>query len=147
MNLSANASHSNYTPEILFCGGSTINDKLKPIHMSSQTPASKQCSRMKLDAAGIAGGWKVEKMPGPRLMIDAILKPDGNVLLINGAATGVSTFSTFNIRYSSHHAVVYQLAAFNAVPDMVGSSNADHPGKTTCSHLHQHALNSWFCFN
>jgi len=75
--------------------------------MSSQTPASDQCSRMKLDAAGIAGGWKVEKMPGPRLMIDALLMPDGNVLLINGAATG--------------------LAAFNAVPDMVGSSNADHP--------------------
>jgi hypothetical protein len=39
-------------------------------------------------------------MPGPRLMIDSILTPDGNVLLINGAATGVSTLLTFRIRYS-----------------------------------------------
>jgi hypothetical protein len=107
MNLSANASHSNYTPEILFCGGSTIDDTLDPSEMSSQTPASDQCSRMKLDAAGIAGGWKVEKMPGPRLMIDALLMPDGNVLFVNGAATGVSTFSTFNIRYSPLITLLY----------------------------------------
>ena len=39
-------------------------------------------------------------MPGPRLMIDSILMPDGNVLLINGAATGVSTLSTFSIHHS-----------------------------------------------
>jgi len=59
---------------------------------------------MKINAAGIAGGWKVEKMPGPRLMIDALLMPDGNVLLINGAATGVSTF---NIRYSPLITLLY----------------------------------------
>jgi hypothetical protein len=100
MNLLANASHSNYTPEILFCGGSTIDDTLTPDQMSSQTPASDQCSRLKLTTAGIAAGWRTDTMPGPRLMIDSILTPDGNVLLINGAATGVSTLSTFRIRYS-----------------------------------------------
>ena len=46
---------------------------------------------MVLNAAGIAAGWQVEPMPGNRLMNDAILMPDGNVLFINGAATGVST--------------------------------------------------------
>jgi len=50
---------------------------------------------MKLTPAGIAAGWEVETMPGNRLMIDAIVMPDGNILLINGAATGVSAFSIF----------------------------------------------------
>jgi hypothetical protein len=52
---------------------------------------------MVLNDAGIAAGWQVETMPGNRLMIDAIVMPDGNVLLINGAATGVSEFSRFDI--------------------------------------------------
>ena len=91
--------HSNYTPEILFCGGSTIDDTLPSDQMSSQTPASNQCSRMKLTADGIAAGWQVEEMPGGRLMIDILLMPDGNVLLINGAATGVSAFSIFDMRH------------------------------------------------
>ena len=53
---------------------------------------------MVLTPAGIAAGWKVENMPGNRLMVDAIVMPDGNVLLINGAATGVSLFSIFEVR-------------------------------------------------
>ena len=70
-------------------------------------------------------------MPGPRLLIDSILMPDGNVLLINGAATGVSAFSSLIIHYAPLIAfVAYQLGAFHNVPDAVGSSNADHPGNT-----------------
>jgi hypothetical protein len=91
-------SHSDYTPEVLFCGGSTIDDSLPPESLSSQTPASDQCARMVLTDEGIAAGWQVESMPGNRLMIDAIVMPDGNVLLINGAATGVSAFPTFHFR-------------------------------------------------
>jgi len=45
---------------------------------------------MVLNTAGIAAGWQVETMPGTRLMTDAIVMPDGNILFINGAATGVS---------------------------------------------------------
>ena len=90
----ANTSHSNYTPEVLFCGGSTIDDSLPPEDLSSQTPASNQCARMVLNADGISAGWQVETMPGNRLMTDAIIMPDGNVLFINGVATGVSAFST-----------------------------------------------------
>jgi hypothetical protein len=50
---------------------------------------------MKLTAEGIAAGWEVESMPGNRLMIDAIVMPDGNILLINGASTGVRALPTF----------------------------------------------------
>ena len=93
---SVNASHSHYAPGVLLCGGYTINGTLPPSELSSQTPASNQCARMKLTPEGIAAGWEVESMPGNRLMIDAIVMPDGNVLLINGAATGVSAFSIFD---------------------------------------------------
>ena len=51
---------------------------------------------MVLDDAGIAAGWEVETMPGNRLMTDGIVMPDGNVLFINGASTGVSIFSSFS---------------------------------------------------
>jgi hypothetical protein len=47
---------------------------------------------MVLTTAGIGAGWQVETMPGNRLMNDAIIMPDGNILFINGAATGVSVF-------------------------------------------------------
>lgn len=50
---------------------------------------------MVLDTAGIAAGWQVESMPGNRLMNDAIVMPDGNVLFINGVSTGVSRILTF----------------------------------------------------
>ena len=53
---------------------------------------------MVLNTAGIAAGWQTETMPGNRLMSDAILMPDGNVLFINGASTGVSIFSPYNLR-------------------------------------------------
>lgn len=46
-------------------------------------------------------------MPGNRLMADGILMPDGNVLFVNGASTG--------------------LAGYGNVPNQIGQSNADHP--------------------
>lgn len=47
---------------------------------------------MVLNAAGIAAGWQVETMPQPRIMVDAILLPDGRVFLVNGAQTGVAGY-------------------------------------------------------
>lgn len=118
---------NNYTPEVLFCGGSTIDDKLPSNRMSSQTPASKQCARMVLTKDGIAKGWQTENMPGGRLMIDAVLMPDGNVLLINGAKTGVSTLITplSRLIFPPH-----QLSGYGNVKDQVGQSNADNPYNT-----------------
>ncbi|GAA99111.1 hypothetical protein E5Q_05800 [Mixia osmundae IAM 14324] len=98
---------NNYTPEILFCGGSNINDRIAATKMSSQTPAANICARMVLNKAGIAKGWQTETMPGHRTMGDAILTPDGSVLFINGAQTG--------------------LAGYGNVANQVGHSNADHP--------------------
>ncbi|KAJ7125749.1 glyoxal oxidase N-terminus-domain-containing protein [Mycena crocata] len=101
---------NNYTPEIMICGGSTVSDKVSANSISSQTPASAQCIRMVLNAAGIAAGWKVETMPQARIMVDMILLPDGRVMLVNGARTGV--------------------AGYGNVGNQVGQSNADNPAFT-----------------
>lgn len=65
---------------------------------------------MVLNATGIAAGWKVESMPQPRIMGDLILLPDGRVLVVNGAQTGV--------------------AGYGNVGNQIGQSNADNPAFT-----------------
>ncbi|KAJ6463832.1 copper radical oxidase [Mycena vitilis] len=98
---------NNYQPEILICGGSNINDTKPGYEISSQDPASAQCSRMVLTDEGIAAGWEVETMPEARLMPDAVLLPTGEVVLVNGAGSGISGYG--NVR------------------DQVGASNAANP--------------------
>lgn len=66
-----------YTPEILICGGSTVDDTMPSTEISSQAPASDQCIRMILNEQGIAAGWQIEKMPQARLMPDLVLLPNG----------------------------------------------------------------------
>ncbi|KAG8776107.1 hypothetical protein FRC12_001099, partial [Ceratobasidium sp. 428] len=99
-----------YTPEVLLCGGSQVSDTLRGDQLSSQTPASSQCSRMKLTPAGIAAGWATESMPQARVMPDATLLPDGTVLIVNGALTGT--------------------AGYGNVQNQIGQSNADNPAFT-----------------
>jgi hypothetical protein len=65
---------------------------------------------MPLTPAGIARGWQVERMPHPRTMLDAVLLPTGAVVLVNGAASGISGYR--NVR------------------GQVGVSNADNPVRT-----------------
>ncbi|GAA6047733.1 hypothetical protein JCM3770_001750 [Rhodotorula araucariae] len=98
-----------YQPEVLFCGGTTANLDINPAQLSALTPASKQCSRMVLNAAGLVKGWQTENMPSARVMGDAVLMLDGTVLIVNGAATGV--------------------AGYGNVKDEVGASNARSPAK------------------
>ncbi|KAF9488833.1 copper radical oxidase [Pleurotus eryngii] len=87
---------NNFTPEIMICGGSVVDDTLENQY-SSQTPASAQCARLVLTPAGIATGWKVESMPQPRPMVGLILLPDGRVLAVNEAQTDVAGYdSTFD---------------------------------------------------
>lgn len=83
---------NNYTPEVLICGGSTVSDTASPSTYSSQTPASAQCSRIVLTAAGIAAGWSVETMPMARVMGELVQLPDGRILIVNGAQTGVAGY-------------------------------------------------------
>ncbi|KAF5351167.1 hypothetical protein D9756_008348 [Leucocoprinus leucothites] len=99
-----------YVPEILVCGGSNASDTIPPAQLSSQHPASDQCSRMTVTPEGIKRGWKIERMLEGRTMNEMILMPNGKVLIINGAQTGY--------------------AAFNAVQDLIGSADADHPALT-----------------
>ncbi|KAJ6502259.1 copper radical oxidase [Mycena sanguinolenta] len=98
---------NNYQPEILICGGSTVDDTTPSYKISSQAPASAQCSRMVLTQDGIQEGWKTEQMPEARLMPDAVILPTGQVLIVNGAGTGISGYGN----------VLHQ----------VGASNADNP--------------------
>ncbi|KAK7451030.1 hypothetical protein VKT23_012705 [Stygiomarasmius scandens] len=99
-----------FIPEVLVCGGTNATDQIDPLELSTQDPASDQCSRITLTKEGIAKGWEVETMPEGRMMPEMIMIPNGQVLIINGAGTGY--------------------AAVNSVGDPVGSSNADHAVKT-----------------
>ncbi|KAH0830643.1 copper radical oxidase [Lanmaoa asiatica] len=103
-------SPGDYTPEILVCGGSAIDDTTPGYEISSQDPASNQCSRIALTETGIAAGWEVEWLPEPRHMPDAVLLPTGQVFIVNGAKSGISGYGN--------------------VKGQVGESNADNPNLT-----------------
>ncbi|KAF8844877.1 putative copper radical oxidase [Paxillus ammoniavirescens] len=103
-------SPDSYTPEVLICGGSIIDDTKPAYEISSQDPASSQCSRIALTEAGIAAGWQVEQLPEPRHMPDAVLLPTGQVFIVNGAKSGISGYGN--------------------VKSQVGESNADNPALT-----------------
>ncbi|KAJ7927584.1 glyoxal oxidase N-terminus-domain-containing protein [Mycena leptocephala] len=96
-----------YIPEILACGGSQVSDTTPVENLSSQDPASSQCSRLTLTPAGIAKGWTVEHMPQGRMMPEMILLPNGQVLITNGALTGYAAVASIGVT--------------------TGNSNADHP--------------------
>ena len=98
---------NSYKPEVLICGGSTVDDTKAGYQISSQDAASAQCSRLVLTEDGIKAGWKVETMPQARIMPDAVLLPTGKVLIVNGGGSGISGYG--NVR------------------NQVGASNADHP--------------------
>lgn len=98
----------NFIPEVLVCGGSNSSDITPAAQLTSQDPASNQCSRLTVTPEGIKKGWQVEHMLEGRTMPELILLPNGQVLIINGGQTGY--------------------AAIASVGDPVGnSSNADHP--------------------
>ncbi|KAI0650925.1 glyoxal oxidase N-terminus-domain-containing protein [Trametes meyenii] len=95
-----------FIPEVLVCGG-TQTDIFDPAQLSSQTPATSQCSRIRLDEEGITRGWEVEHMLEGRTMPELVHLPNGQVLIANGGRTG--------------------FAAIRHVQDPIGNSNADHP--------------------
>ncbi|KAF5372599.1 hypothetical protein D9758_005226 [Tetrapyrgos nigripes] len=109
---------NNYTPEVLICGGSTLDDSTALFtagRLSSQSPASDQCIRMVLNDEGIAAGWQVEHMPEPRIMPELILLPDGRVTIVNGAQTGIAAYG-FCIHIQTK--------------DQIGECDSDHPALT-----------------
>ena len=115
----------NYIPEVLVCGGSNSIDQIPSSQLSSQDPASDQCSRLMLTPEGIKKGWEVEHLLESRMMPEMILMPNGQVLITNGAQTGY--------------------VARNSVRDPVGNqSNADHPAYVYGLLLHfQRIITLW----
>ncbi|RPD67521.1 glyoxal oxidase precursor [Lentinus tigrinus ALCF2SS1-7] len=77
-----------YTPEVLVCGGSQIDDRTQPANFTFQHPTSSQCSRITLTPEGIAKGWEVEHMIEGRIMLELVHIPNGQILISNGAQTG-----------------------------------------------------------
>ncbi|KAJ6451698.1 glyoxal oxidase N-terminus-domain-containing protein [Mycena vitilis] len=81
-----------YEPTVLVCGGSAADDARPATNLTTEDPASKQCSRITLTLAGVAKGWEVEQMPETRIMVESVMLPTGDVLLINGAHTGYAAY-------------------------------------------------------
>ena len=101
------SAENGYTAEVMLCGGSSIDDSRAGYEISSDEVASSQCSRITLSAEGIKRGWSVEFMPEARVMLDAVMLPDGKIVIINGAGSGI--------------------AGYGNVKNQVGQSNAAHP--------------------
>ncbi|KAI0684365.1 glyoxal oxidase N-terminus-domain-containing protein [Earliella scabrosa] len=95
-----------YIPEVLICGGSDLDDRTPVDDISTQYPASTQCSRMTVTPEGIAKGWVNEHMLERRTLHELVHLPNGQILITNGARTGFS--------------------GFNGIADLVGESHADH---------------------
>ncbi|KAK0196831.1 copper radical oxidase [Armillaria mellea] len=101
------SSENGYAPEVLLCGGSTVDDQKAAYDISSQDPASSLCFRIFITDEGIKKGWQGETMPQARTMADAVLLPTGHVVIVNGAGSGI--------------------AGYGNTKDQVGASNADNP--------------------
>ncbi|KAJ7811613.1 glyoxal oxidase precursor [Mycena olivaceomarginata] len=81
-----------YEPTVLVCGGSATDDRRPTTNLTTKDPATNQCSRITLTPAGVAKGWEVERMPETRILMESVMLPTGDVLLINGAKTGYSGY-------------------------------------------------------
>lgn len=107
---------NDWTPEIMFCGGSTIDDTKDAITLSSQAVTSKQCQRMQLNTAGIAKGWQVEQLPTKtgRVMGEMVLTPDGKVVILNGANTGIAGYGASTKQFQ-HAVLIFRLCGVQAM--------------------------------
>ena len=65
-----------YIPEVLVCGGAAVDDTIQVGNLSSQFPATDQCSRITLTDEGIKQGWIVEKMLGGRIMPELVRRAE-----------------------------------------------------------------------
>ncbi|KAJ9517768.1 hypothetical protein QJQ45_004073 [Haematococcus lacustris] len=81
---------NNYTPEVVFFGGQYSYGWVN-------TTASALAWRIKVLINGTGSnatyrynGWQSERMLSPRVMPDAVLLPNGQVVIINGAKRGVA---------------------------------------------------------
>ncbi|KAI9445963.1 copper radical oxidase [Lactarius indigo] len=93
-----------YAPEVLICGGSTLDDKRPSYELSAKDPAS-------------------DHMPGPRMMPDAVLLPTGAIVLLNGAGS----VGQSNADGAVYAPVLYDHAAPAGSRFTQGSTGKRHP--------------------
>lgn len=113
----------NFVPEVLVCGGTDLDPSIQPANLSSQIPATSQCTRIELTEEGIKRGWIVEHMSVGRIMPELVHLPNGQVLITNGGRTGFAAVSSILCNPGQSLNTTRQL---DQVPDAVGNSNADH---------------------
>lgn len=86
-----------YVAELLVFGGSAVDDSIPAVNLSSQTPASHQCTRMTLTPEGIKKGWVVERILEGRTLCE-ILMSNGQVSIISGAGSGYAQAAIGGVR-------------------------------------------------
>ncbi|KAI0043163.1 copper radical oxidase [Auriscalpium vulgare] len=80
---------NNWTATVLFCGGANISsDQWKTDWNIAQNPASQSCVQLAPDVSPSYSA--VDPLPEGRTMGNIIQLPNGKVLILNGAATGVA---------------------------------------------------------
>ncbi|EYU36763.1 hypothetical protein ABFS82_14G297600 [Erythranthe guttata] len=78
---------NNSGAEVLVCGGAPKDSYVNATN-GIFLPALDTCGRIRINDPNPQ--WVVETMPGPRVMGDMVLLPNGNVLIINGARSGTA---------------------------------------------------------
>ncbi|CAG8560507.1 10189_t:CDS:2 [Paraglomus brasilianum] len=74
---------NNYNPEAIICGGQTVQ--------SYTSPADNTCGRINLGDQDPA--WDMDDFGGQgRIMGDSVALPDGTLVFVNGAATGIAGY-------------------------------------------------------
>ncbi|KAI4329523.1 hypothetical protein MLD38_027904 [Melastoma candidum] len=76
--------------EVMICGGAATG-AYPMAGKGSYLQGLKSCGR--LEITGSNHRWKMENMPGPRLLNDMIILPTGNILIINGAHKGSAGYT------------------------------------------------------
>ena len=91
---------NDYTPTIIFCGGSTMNEFQWgnfsfPFANTWEIPASKDCQTITPEPADKSAPRYVQDddMPEGRSMGQFIILPDGKLLMVNGAMNGTAGYS------------------------------------------------------
>lgn len=89
-----------FVPEVLVCGGSATNPAIQPLNLSSQMPATTQCSRIMLTDEGIAAGWQIEHMLEPRTMPELVHLPNGQVYFVPARTSRSTRCSVLKPRFT-----------------------------------------------
>ncbi|KAK9137372.1 hypothetical protein Sjap_007966 [Stephania japonica] len=79
--------HGTVQAEILVCGGAP-QESFSNAKNSTFLPAVSTCGRLKV--TGSDPKWEMEEMPLSRVMGDMLILPTGDVMIINGAASGTA---------------------------------------------------------